>query len=459
MNEIQNTYTEQQLSAASPSGKETKGTKTAWVVTATMGYGHQRAVYPLRNIAEEGIVTVGTGSATTKQEAKLWNRLLAAYEFISRTKSVPLIGNVLFNLLDALLHIPAYYPVRDLSAATFQVNMLYSSISKGLCSAMVEKVSSKNLPLITSYFASAIAADVAGIEQVYCIICDADLNRVWVAKAPWESRIIYFSPCGKATQRLKSYGVPDERILTTGFPLPDELVGGTSMQTLKQNLLERLAVIDPRRKFLERNGQSVAHFLDEEPPRHPRRKFTISFVIGGAGAQKEIGTRIAFSLKDKIRTGEVKLNLIAGTKPEVRDYFAKSTAEISTNPDEIDIIFAQEQPAYFELFTRTMATTDVLWTKPSELSFYCALGIPIIIAPPIGAQERFNSRWLREIQAGFKQLNPDYTHQWLFELLKKGLLADMAWAGFLKVRKLGTYKIMSLLETGKLEKDSSSVLR
>ena len=28
-----------------------------------------------------------------------------------------------------------------------------------------------------------------------------------------------------------------------------------------------------------------------------------------------------------------------------------------------------------------MRTTDILWTKPSELSFYCGLGIPIIMAP------------------------------------------------------------------------------
>ena len=28
-----------------------------------------------------------------------------------------------------------------------------------------------------------------------------------------------------------------------------------------------------------------------------------------------------------------------------------------------------------------MRTTDILWTKPSELSFYCGLGIPIVMAP------------------------------------------------------------------------------
>ena len=31
--------------------------KKAWVVSADMGYGHQRAVYPLKNIAEDGMIT------------------------------------------------------------------------------------------------------------------------------------------------------------------------------------------------------------------------------------------------------------------------------------------------------------------------------------------------------------------------------------------------------------------
>ena len=31
----------------------------AWIVSADMGYGHQRAVYPLKDIAEEEIICVG----------------------------------------------------------------------------------------------------------------------------------------------------------------------------------------------------------------------------------------------------------------------------------------------------------------------------------------------------------------------------------------------------------------
>jgi len=57
------------------------------------------------------------------------------------------------------------------------------------------------------------------------------------------------------------------------------------------------------------------------------------------------------------------------------------------------------------------------------------------------------------------QKDPDYTHQWLFEMLNDGRLADMAWSGFLKARKLGTAKIMEVLELGTMTRSNSPLER
>jgi len=70
------------------------------------------------------------------------------------------------------------------------------------------------------------------------------------------------------------------------------------------------------------------------------------------------------------------------------------------------------------------------------------------MTPAIGPQEKCNHRWLREIGAGFKQQNPELADQWLFDLLRKGRLAEAAWNGFLKARKYGTYNILDFLKTG-----------
>jgi hypothetical protein len=431
----------------------------AWVVSADMGYGHQRAVDPLKRIAEGNIITVGSNKNASRSEQKLWRRVLGAYEFMSRAKGIPIIGSPIFNLLDTLLRIPSSYPIRDLSNSTFQVDLLQSSINKGLCADMLDIINAKELPVVTSFYASAIAADMKGHNSVFCIICDADLNRAWVAKEPWESRIIYFAPCGKAAQRLKAYGVPDERILITGFPLPTELTGERDLAILKNNLRTRLNKLDPDSKFWQRHEQSVRHYLGDYNPGESNRKLTITYAVGGAGAQKEIGGKIAASLREKILNNEVKLILVAGTKHLVRDYFLSIKEKITRDPTQIEIIYEETLDRYFEKLNQKLAVTDVLWTKPSEISFYCALGIPIIMTPPIGSQEHFNAKWLFEVQAGIKQENPDYTDQWLFEMLNKGRLAESAWSGFLKARKLGTHKIIEYLSTGTISHDNSLVIR
>jgi hypothetical protein len=276
------------------------GTK-AWLVTADMGYGHQRAIYPLRDIAYERIITAGDTVNTSASEKKLWKRTLSLYELMSRAKSIPIIGNPIFSLLDSLLHIPSFYPIRNLSKTTLQVNLLESSIRKGLCTGVLEKVKTKHLPIITSFYAPAIAADIKGFDPVYCIICDADLNRVWVAKQPWDSRIIYFAPCGKAVQRLKSYGINEDKIFLTGFPLAHELIGGRDLSILKSDLARRLHYLDPSGRFHALHGKSVEHFLgDDYRQFNPERLLTITYAVGGAGAQKEIGRNIALRAERKI---------------------------------------------------------------------------------------------------------------------------------------------------------------
>jgi hypothetical protein len=43
----------------------------AWLVSADMGYGHQRAIYPLKDLAEGGIITVGSSGRVSPSERKL----------------------------------------------------------------------------------------------------------------------------------------------------------------------------------------------------------------------------------------------------------------------------------------------------------------------------------------------------------------------------------------------------
>jgi hypothetical protein len=430
----------------------------AWVVTADMGLGHQRATYPLASLAEGGIFPVGDELNCSPGESRLWSRVRHAYEVISRCKSIPLIGTPLFGLMDRLLSIPPYYPVRDLSDPDFQVKLLESLIDRGLCRGMLERIRSKPLPLITSYLAPAIAADKAGYDPVYCIICDAEVARAWVARDPAVSRIHYLVPCQRTVLRLRSYGVPAQRIFLTGFPLPLELLGDGSLDCLKIDLAARLSRLDPAAHFRQRHGRYAAHFLGRAiTPAGTREPITITFAVGGAGAQGDIGRQIARSLRDRLREGSVRLNLVAGVREEVKSCFDSFKEQLLPGNRNLRVIFGRSKPEYFRKFSKILHETDVLWTKPSELSFYCGLGIPIIISPTIGSQEVFNRKWLLEIGAGVPQEDPAYTGQWFFDLLNTGRLAEIAWSGFLNARKYGTYNIREILDKGTEAGESTQI--
>ena len=258
----------------------------------------------------------------------------------------------------------------------------------------------------------------------------------------------------------ESIGVPEERIFLTGFPLPLELLGDLELGILKHDLGQRLHFLDPNGRFRVMHGKSVEHFLGPEQSEwRKERVLTISYAVGGAGAQVGMGVRLARGLAKRIRDGTIRLNLIAGTRPEVRKHFLEAKSEIAPDTDGIRVLHSDSVQEYFGLFNAAMHETDILWTKPSELSFFCGLGIPIVMTPTIGSHEKFNRQWLHEMQAGVRQENLEYVDQWLFEWLRNGRLAEAAWSGFLKARKLGTYKILEVLRTGRMGRNDSPLHR
>ena len=433
----------------------------AWVVSANMGLGHLRATYPLKDLAGDRVYLFGEDLAKSANERRLWTLFRRSYEYISRTRQVPLIGPSMFNLLEKIQNISPYYPFRDQSRPSFQVKSLYALIKRGMGHGLCSKLSSKKLPVVTSFYAAAIAAEKLTDLPVYCIICDSDINRVWVAENPRESRIIYFAPCGHAQRRLKQYGVPDDRIYITGFPLPHENVGGPSMPILQQDLGKRLLRLDPTGRFKAIHGDEAKNYLGQYlPVKEPNQPVTITYAVGGAGAQSEAAWDFVSSLTPLLRAGRIQLNLVCGVREKVRNYFNKVVDKLGLGGiNTIRIIYHTDINKYFEEFNRLLHNTDMLWTKPSELSFYCGLGIPIIIAPAIGPHEVFNLRWIREIGGGIRQEDPKYCREWITDYLVDGRLAQAAWDGFLHARKMGTYKIRDILTTGRMEKEVSPIRR
>ncbi|PIV45482.1 MAG: hypothetical protein COS24_02150 [Candidatus Nealsonbacteria bacterium CG02_land_8_20_14_3_00_34_20] len=421
----------------------------AWIVSVNMGYGHQRTAYPLKDLAFLGkVINANDYLGIPEKDRKIWKGVQKSYEFISRLKRVPLLGNLAFSIFDAFQKILTFYPERDLSQPNFTLKQIYSALKNGWGEDLVERLESNPLPLISTFFTPAFMAEFFNYPgPVFLVVCDADIARTWAPLNPKISKIKYFAPTQRVVKRLELYGVKKENIILSGYPLPQENISANlqagGLEILKKDLKYRLLNLDPQKKYFEKYKILIEKHLGILPKSsdHP---LTIMFAVGGAGAQKEIGVKILKSLSRKIKARQVKVILAAGTKEKVKEYFKKNIEKLGLN-ESIEILFEKNIESYFQKFNQALRKTDILWTKPSELSFYSALGLPIIIAPQIGSQEEFNKRWLLRSGFGIFQENPNYTDQWLFDWLEQGYLAEAAMQAFIEGEKLGTFNIQKTI--------------
>lgn len=419
--------------------------KTINLVAADMGYGHQRAAYPLMALSAGEIISINDYPGIAEWEKEYWINSLRSYEKVSRLKKIPLLGFLVFEVMDAFQKIRPLYPFRDLSRPTTQQKYFFRFIKKGLGKNLIDKLNVAALPFVTTFFVAAYIAEYHNYRgDIYCIICDSDASRAWAPLKPEESRTKFLVPSEKVRERFLMYGVKAENIIVTGFPLPQENIG-VHKEILINDLERRVALLDPQGSYRE-HYQSLLKIIAPDSLKKENDLVTITFAVGGAGAQKEIGVLVMKKLAPSIKNKKIKLNLVAGNRPEIKTYFAEATAANGLRIGEgIEIIFAPDKIEYFRLFNQCLHQTDILWTKPSELSFYCALGLPIIISDPVGSQEDWNRDWLLSLGAGIDSLAPEYVDEWLPDLLSSGRLARAAVDGFLNAEQMGAYNIEKLL--------------
>jgi len=417
-----------------------------WIISADMGYGHQRAAYSLKKISNNNIISIGTDEFSSPKVKGMWSRLQNSYEFVSRNKKMPFLGKNLYRLMNYLQSIPSLYPKKDRSKPNIPVRILEKYIKDGLYDNLKELINNEKLPILTTFYAPAIALESFGFENIYCIVTDADINRVWVPTDPSNSKIKYLVPSETAFERIKQYGISEKNIEVTGFPIDLDEINGFSKSSVEDRLIKRLIKLDPKGNFRNFHSGSVKKILGNSLDNlNIVEPISITFAVGGAGAQKELAKKILSGISDDLTSRKLKLNLIAGVRKEVKTYFEEITKNL---PEEsFSIIFSETKEEYFREFNKIIGQTDILWTKPSELVFYTALGLPIILSPAIGAQEIENRKWLRDdICSGIIQKKPKYASQWLDDLMNTGRLAEAAWLGYLKAKRDGVENIINYLQ-------------
>lgn len=421
------------------------------VVAVDMGYGHLRAATSLADALGTEVFQVDRAPIVAPEEERLWRRVRGAYELVSRLSQVPVVGAPLRYVLDAATDIPRLHPYRDLSAPTRGVMTLERLVRRNLGQGLLAHLRATGSPLLTTFYSPAIVADRAGIDRVFCVVTDSDINRIWVPVEPEKTRIRYLVPTRRAARRLRAYGVPEERITFTGFPLPHALVGGPALPVLKANLAARLVRLDPSGEFRRSVPEELAHFLGALPREEEGKPALLTFAVGGAGAQADMVAAFLPGFRRALESGLLKIALVAGLRPEVDARFREAIKRARMEPlvgRGIELLLAQTFPEYYARVNALLARTDVLWTKPSELTFYGALGLPLVLAPPVGVHERYNRRWARESGAGLKQRDATFAAEWMTDWLADGMLAAAAWAGYMRLPKFGLYRILELVGRG-----------
>jgi len=416
------------------------------VVAVDMGYGHLRAARALADAAGVPVREADRGPLAGPLERAVWTALRESYGALSRLAGSGRGGRGPRLLLDALTGIPRGRAGGALAAPTGPVRALAAMGRAGLGRGLLRELDRTGSPLVATFYAQAILADAAGREPVWLVVTDSDVNRVWVPERPDASRIGFLVPCRDTARRLRSYGVPPRRIRVTGFPLPPALLGGTDLPVLRRDLAARLARLDPGGAFRARRGADAEASLGPLPPPFAGGPPTVVFSVGGSGAQASLAEPAIRAFRGPVERGEFRLALVAGIHPGVAVAFRRWLADAGLREGQgVEVLVAPDFAAYEPGFNRLLARADVLWTKPGELVFFAALGLPLLLAPPLGVHERRNRRAALRWGIGLDGRAPGAVPARLSAALADGSLAETAWRAFRRLPKRGTYRILDIV--------------
>ncbi len=414
-----------------------------------MGYGHLR---PAAALAEEFGTHVSRGDRAPLADARdraTLSRMHRVHMMLSLGPGRPIVGAAMQRLLESVTFIPRMRRRGELAAPNAAARHLRSLIDRGFGNALVSHLKRTGAPLISTYFAQAVVADAARAPNVFCVVTDSDCNRVWVSHDPSSSRIRYCVPMRRTARRLESYGVDPARIHVTGFPLPPSLLGGPDLPVLEGHLGSRLLRLDPTGAFRrEARPAGLERILSLSAPGEASAPLRLTFAIGGAGAQTGLAGDLLRALREPLHRGAVHLTLVAGVRDEVAarlEAFIARHAPEAARAGAIEVIHDPTFDGYLRRFETCLAATDVLWTKPSEMTFFAALGIPLVLAPPLGHHERGNGTLARRKGFGLDAPALADVGRWLESHLHDGTLARAAWAGFTRMSSDGTYRVAELV--------------
>src|SRR3989440_704031 len=274
------------------------------VAAIDMGYGHLRPAAALADHLATEVVQMDAPLLGTRRDRAFWTGIRKFYEPLTRMSQVGAAAGPMRAILNTVTAIPPPLPERDLSGPTQGTRWMSSAARAGVGRALARYLRESGAPLLATFYAAAVLAEMHGAERLHCVIPDTDVNRVWAPPDSKRTSILYFAPADSARRRMESYGVPRSRIRVTGYPLPPELVG-RDRAALKRNFRARM-------ERIARKGEAPL----------------IVFAVGGAGAQVPLAKTLISGMEKQIRDGALRLALVGGVRKEVASTLSAAPAEL-----------------------------------------------------------------------------------------------------------------------------------
>jgi hypothetical protein len=420
-------------------------TSCPMIVAVEMGYGHLRAAHTLAELFGTEITRMDMPPIAGIVERGAWRAIRQFYNVLSRACELPLAGRAAQKMLGKITEIT---PLQ--ASTTKESANLFTHLAEGLTQIIIGQnfrtvASSAEWPILATYPVAALAASQVSSAPVFCLTTDTDVNRAWAPANAAQASIVYFASVKRVAERLLTFGVPAHKIHITGFPLPAKLVAQA-----KPALARRLHRLDPTSAFRKQVPESIVDLIENSEAPSLSQPISITIAIGGAGAQTRQVAQLILSLKEQVSTGKIRLTLVAGMRPDVAEILGEAVQSTGLEAHigkGIEILHAADWKEYFQRFEDCLSKTDLLWTKPSELVFYAALGLPLLLAPPVGGQEHANRDWLLSNGAAMDAGDPTTLGQRIEELLATGELCRIAWNAYSRLDRNGSNRIVKIISS------------
>ena len=173
------------------------------ITAVEMGYGHMRAAQALADAAGTDVVAADREPYSTAGETATWRRSRTAYEALTRGVDFPLVGPAFRRALESVTEIPSLESPDDLRVPNAGTRMLARMAARGFGRVLIDELRSSGRPLISTFYAQAIVAAQAGVDDVTLVVTDVDVNRVWAPTDPVATRLKYCVPAPVTARRLE----------------------------------------------------------------------------------------------------------------------------------------------------------------------------------------------------------------------------------------------------------------